>query len=149
MTFATVVGDWVHTVEGALDVIFRESAQELVRQLDIELVDLVYDRPPAPSGYKRTGFLRASLVASLSVMPTLSRENPGTPVAPDYGEVVLAINAADAGETIYLGYTANYGAHVHYGANGRPGRPWVDLVAQRWVAIVERVSAEVKARLGL
>lgn len=145
MTFATVVGDWVHTVDGALDVIFRESAQELVRQLDIELVDLVYDRPPAPSGYKRTGFLRASVVASTQAMPMLVRENPGAPVPTDLGPWVLVINNADVGQTIYVGYTANYAAYVHY----RHAAPWIDLTVQRWQQIVDTAAARVKARLGL
>lgn len=148
-TFAATVGDWADQVEGALEAVFRESAEELVRVMDLLLVESVYDRPPAPSGYKRTGFLRASLVASTTAMPMLTRENPGVPVPADLSDVVLVINGADIGDTIYLGYTANYGAFVHYGARGRPGRPWVDMVAQRWESIVAAKAAEVKARLGL
>ncbi|MER8999988.1 HK97 gp10 family phage protein [Mesorhizobium australicum] len=132
----------------ALEAVFKVSAQELVSQLDQLLADEVYAKPQPP-GYKRTGFLRASLVASTSAMPTLSSENPGVAVPADLGDVILVINGADLGDTIYLGYTANYAAFVHYGANGTTPRPWVTLVAQRWVMIVEAKAAEVKARLGL
>jgi hypothetical protein len=135
-TFAATVGDWVHDVKGALEVVFKESAQELVTQLNaLAPVD--------------TGFLRASLRASTTAMPVLSLSNPGGAFNLDAGEITLVIAGADVGDTIYLGYTANYGAFVHYGANGRPGRPWVDMVAQRWASIVAAKSAEVKARLGL
>ncbi|MER8959305.1 HK97 gp10 family phage protein [Mesorhizobium sp. M0701] len=146
--FAASVGDWVLKVSGAIEAIFQESAQELVSQLDQLLVDMVYDQPQPP-GHTRTGFLRASLMASTTAMPQLTRDNPGALVPADLGEVVLVINGADLGEVLYLGYTANYAAYVHYGAQGRAPRQWVTLVAQRWVAIVEAKAAEVKQRLGL
>ncbi|TPN44456.1 HK97 gp10 family phage protein [Mesorhizobium sp. B1-1-4] len=147
-SFSATVGQWAVTVPKALEVVFRESAQELVSQLDQLLADTVYAGPQSP-GYVRTGFLRASLMASTTAMPTLNRANPGAPVHADLGEVILVINGADLGDTLYLGYTANYAAYVHYGANGTTPRPWVTLVAQRWVMIVEAKAAEVKRRLGL
>lgn len=135
-TFAATVGDWAHRVEGAVEVIFKESCQELVSQLNALVpVD--------------TGFLRASLRASTSAMPVLSLDNPGGSHSIDAGQIELVIMGADLGDVVYLGYTANYGAHVAYGANGRAGRPWVDMVAQRWNSIVQAKSAEVKARLGI
>ncbi len=135
-SFAAVVGDWARTVPVALEAVFKESAQELVSQLNALVpVD--------------TGFLRASLRASTTAMPALSLDNPGGSFTPDVGEIELVIVGADLGDTIYLGYTAKYGAYVHYGTNGRPGRPWVDMVAQRWQQIVTAKAAEVKARMGL
>ncbi|WP_018428219.1 hypothetical protein [Hoeflea sp. 108] len=147
-SFAAQVGQWVEKVDGALTAVFRESAQELVSQLDQLLADTVYERPQTP-GYNRTGFLRASLIASTDAMPTLSRTNPGVPVPADLGDVILVINGADVGDTIYLGYTANYAAFVHFGAQGRSPRPWVTMVAQRWEMIVAEKAGEVKRRLGL
>jgi hypothetical protein len=148
-TFSATVGDWCRRVPLAYEIIFMESVQELVSQLDEQLVEMVYAGPPAESGYRRTGFLRASLVASTSFMPTLSRDNPGVPVPADIGDVTLVIAGADPGEVVYLGYTATYAGWVHVGANGRAPKPWVDLVAQRWQRIVAEKAAEVKARLGL
>lgn len=148
-TFSATVGDWANKIEGASEVIFKEACQELVEELDEMLVSLVYNAPISPSGYRRTGFLRASLMGSKSAMPQLSRANPGAAVTPDFGETVLVINSLDLGETMFLGYTANYGAIVHYGANGRQPRPWVDLVAQKWPIIVQTVAARVMSRLGL
>lgn len=149
LSFEAQVADWARSVEGALEVVFRESVQELVEQMDLLLVQTVYDAPPAPSGYKRTGFLRASLVASQTAMPLLTRDNPGVPVPADLGDVMLVISGSDLGETIYLGYTANYAGYVHYSANGEAGRPWVTMAGQRWPMIVDQVAARVRARLGL
>ena len=135
-TFEAQVGEWARKVEGAFDVVFKEAAQELVSELNT-LVPI------------DTGFLRASLRASTTDMPLLTRENTGGPAPDDMAEIVLVIAGAEAGDTIYLGYTANYAAYVHYGANGRPGRPWVAMVAQRWQGIVAQKAGEVRSRLGL
>jgi hypothetical protein len=116
--------------------VFKEACQELVTQLNALVpVD--------------TGFLRASLRASTTAMPVLSLDNPGGSFTIDQGEITLVIAGADIGDTLFLGYTARYGIWAAYGANGRPGRPWVDMVAQRWASIVSAKSAEVKSRLGL
>lgn len=58
------------------------------------------------------------------------------------GDILLVINRADLGDTIYLGYTANYAAYVYYGARGNAPRPWVTMVAQRWTAIVADEAAD-------
>ena len=147
--FAATVADWALKAQGALEAVLKESAQELVSQMDQLLVDMVYDQPPAPSGYKRTGFLRASLMASTEAMPALTRQNPRVSVPADLAPVVLVINGMELGQTLYLGFTANYAAFVHFGTEGRAPRPWVTLVAQRWQMIVETKAAEVKQKLGL
>ena len=140
-SFAAAVGDWAAAIEGAIEAIFRESVQDLVSELTALVpVDV--------------GILRASLVASTAAMPELNRPHPNPGGAKnsiqfDRGPIELVILGTDVGDTIYLGYTANYGAYVHYGSNGRPGRPWVDMVAQRWPQIVAARAAEVKARLGI
>lgn len=149
-TFAAQVKEWVEKVEGAQHVIFQEACQELLAEMDELLVQMVYRAPPAESGYERTGFLRASVVASKTAMPTLSRAAPGGDVPPpDFGEVALVINSTEPGDVIYLGYTAKYGALVEAGTSKTPPRPWVRMAAQRWQQIVDRVSERVKGRLGL
>ena len=67
----------------------------------------------------------------------------------DLTDILLVINSADLGDTIYLGYTANYAAYVHYGARDNAPRPWVTMVAQRWTAIVAEKAADVRSRFGL
>lgn len=136
-SFAAQVGEWAESVAGAHEAIFRESVQRLVTDLNTLV----------PVG--KTSFLQSSLQADKSAMPALTRENPGVPDADYMGEISLVINGTDLGETIYLGYTANYGAFVHYGTSRMAGRPWVTMAAQRWPAIVAAVEAETLARLGL
>ncbi|MEO9230373.1 MAG: HK97 gp10 family phage protein [Devosia sp.] len=137
LSFSAAIEDWVRRVKGAEEAIFKASCQELVTQLNA-LVPV------------STGFLRSSLLASTTQMPVLSLANPGgAGFSPDVGQIELVIAGAELGDVLYLGYTANYGAYVHYGANGRPGRPWVDMVAQRWQSIVSAKAEEVKSRLGL
>lgn len=135
-SFAATVGQWAEKAEGALEAVFKEAAQELVSQLNqLAPVD--------------TGFLRSSLMASTTAMPALIRANSGMSVPADLGDILLVINSADLGDTIYLGYTANYAAFVHFGAQGRSPRPWVTIVAQRWEMIVAEKAGEVRRRLGL
>lgn len=148
-SFAAQVGAWCLGVQEAVEAIFKQSAQRLAHELTDEVTRLVYEQPPSPNYPKRTGFLRASLVASTASMPRLSIDNPGASSSIDFGQIELVINGTDIGDTIYLGYTAKYGAYVHAGANGRPPRPWVSLVAQRWQAIVAEEAANVKQRFGL
>ena len=151
-TFSATVSDWIDKVEGASEAILKESAQELAEQADQLLVDFVYRGPVSPSGYRRTGFLRSSLKASTAQMPAI---NPSAQPAEngsytlDPTEITAAITNMELGGKLFMGYVAAYAAHVHYGANGRAGRPWVDLAAQRWPSIVDVKSAELKARLGL
>lgn len=147
-TFSAVIEGWTRRVKEAEEAVFKEAAQELVKQLNDQITEMVYDLPETPN-YRRTGFLRASLMASTEAMPRLIRDNPGVQVNSEAGDVILVIAGAELGDTIYLGYTAKYGAMVHGGANGRAPRPWVTLVAQRWPQIVAAKAAEVKARFGL
>lgn len=136
-SFAAVVGDWCKKIPEAEEAIFRESCQELVEQLN----------SLCPVG--ETGFLRASLMASNSELPQLTRKNPGGSHQPDMAQIEMVINSSELGSVIFLGYSAEYGGYVHYGARGNAPRPWVTMVAQRWIAIVEAKAAEVKQRLGL
>lgn len=147
-TFSAVIEGWTRRVKEAEEAVFKEAAQELVKQLNDQITEMVYDAPETPN-YRRTGFLRASLMASTEAMPRLIADNPGAQVSADYGDVILVIAGADLGDTIYLGYTAKYGAIVHSGGNGRAPRPWVDLVAQRWQQIVAAKAVEVGKRFGL
>lgn len=151
-SFGAQVANWVDQVEGASEAVLKESAQELAEQSDQLLVDLVYRAPVSPSGYRRTGFLRSSLMASTVQMPAI---NPTAQPAKkrnytfDATEITAAIANMELGGRLFMGYVAAYSGHVHYGANGRAGRPWVDLAAQRWPSIVADKERELKARLGL
>lgn len=146
-SFSAQIEAWVHKVEGAVEAVFKESVQELVEQADQILTQLVYEAPPSPN-YNRTGFLRSSVRVSTASMPLANRPQ-GTPDSGYMAEIEVAIAGAEIGETLYVGWTANYAGYVHYGANGTVPKPWVDMVAQRWQAIVAAKTAELRSRLGL
>lgn len=146
-SFAATVGQWCEDVQEASEAIFQEAAQALVHELDDLLSQLVYSNPA--TDYQRTNFLRASLVASNTVMPVLNRPNPGVPVPVDYGETLLVINSTELGTPLFLGYSSEYAAFVHFGTAKMAGRPWVQMVAQRWEALVSQAEANVRSRFGL
>jgi hypothetical protein len=147
-TFAATVSDWCHGVEGAVEDIVKESVQELVS---------IVRTPRKQGGRMRidTGFLRASLMASTSQMPSINpAANPPADAKPNSvpfnaGPIELVILGSEVGDTIYIGYTAAYAAHREYGANGQEGDAFVRTAAQRWPAIVAGKEAELRARLGL
>lgn len=147
-SFSAQIEDWTKRVTNAEKIIFQRSALRLAHELTEEVTKLVYNQPPSPN-YNRTGFLRASLMASNTEMPLAILDNPGAAGNVDFGQIELVINNAELGGTIYLGYSARYGPFVHAGANGQPPKPWVTLVAQRWQAIVSEVAADVKREAGL
>lgn len=136
-TFSAQVSERIRAYERRINLVFKASAQDLVSELNDQLTEMVYNQPYAPGQPTRTGFLRASLVVSKEAMPKLIAENPGGTFNLDTGDIILEIVGSEIGDTLYLGYTANYGAFVHYGARGQPPRPWILLVAQRWQQIVD------------
>lgn len=150
-SFSATIGQWVAKIPQAIEAIMRDSAEDLVREINDEIDRLIYSQPPAPTYPKRTNFLRASLVASTEAMPQLVRDNPGVDVDPDghMGPITLVINDWEGDQTLYLGVTASYGAAVHYGARGQTPKPWITLAAQKWPAIVAKHANRVKQGMGL
>lgn len=145
LNFAAAVADWVKKVEGATEAVFKESAQEVVSQMQM---------PRSAGGRMRvdTGFLRASLMASTSAMPSIqpsAKPVDGNSYSPDAGQIEAVIAGADLGQTLYFGYSASYAAAREYGARGQAPDAFVRTAAQRWQAIVDSKVAELKRRLGL
>ncbi|MDX0753914.1 HK97 gp10 family phage protein [Sinorhizobium medicae] len=145
LSFSAAVAQWADKVEGAVEAIFKESAQEVVEEMQ---------KPVGQGGRMRvdTGFLRASLLASSTAMPAINAgASPaeGSTYAPDFAQIEAVIAGADIGDTLYFGYTASYVGYREYGANGQPADGFVRLAAQNWPLIVDRKASELKARLGL
>lgn len=145
LSFSASVATWADKVEGAFEVIFKEAAQEVVEEMQ---------KPTGQGGRIRvdTGFLRASLMASTTMMPTIkANANPveGESYTPDFAQIEAVIAGADIGDTLYFGYTASYAAYREYGANGQPPDAFVRIAAQNWPIIVDRKAADLKRRLGL
>lgn len=172
MTFSSAVEVWVSETKERSETVFKESAQRIVSEMQTEGPSVATTKKaiakaqglpgrgrkasrmgpiqnPGGAGALPvdTGFLRASLTASLAGMPTIREDaRPEAGKRYEYSEaaIALVINGAELGQTLYFGYVAAYARHQHYGANGKPGRQWVTLAAQRWTQIVADVTAEAK-----
>ena len=138
-TFAADVGKWARKSEARMTAVFRESAQKVAEEVK---------RPRSEGGHMRvdTGFLRSSLMASTSQMPSINpaarpAEDAAPNSYPENANVTLVIAGADIGQTIYLGFTASYARHREY----QDG--FVRLSAQRWKQIVEQSAREIRARV--
>ena len=132
--FTAQVDSWVRQSAERVDAARKESIQRLVN---------VAQTPVAKGGNLPidTGALRSSLMASTTAMPRVGEDLQGSDQ-----QITLSIANWDAGDTIYLGWTMNYAAHVHWGTRGRAARLWVTLAAQRWQQIVAEVARELRSR---
>lgn len=135
-SFSSQIDEWVKETQERMLAVFRESTQRTVSNAQ-QMVPI------------DTGFLRASVRASLNGMPPIDRE--AKPTAPAYGYddtgVVMTIANAELGDTIYVGWTAAYAAHVEYGTSKMVGRGFVAIAALAWPNTVYQVSQELKARV--
>src|SRR4051794_17327920 len=110
LSFGAQVDAWVRRTQDRIDAVFKTAAQSVIEEV-VELTPV------------DTGFLRASLTASLEGMAPIRRGSrpasdtaPGTYPPPDVG---LVINAAKVGQTIYAAFTAEYSGVVEYGGENR------------------------------
>ena len=131
-------------VKGGAEAVFKESAQAVVSEMQ---------RPRAKGGRMRvdTGFLRNSLLASTSAMPSIipgSGPSDGATYSFDESAIEAVIAGAELGETIYVGYTASYAGYREYGARGQAPDAFVRTATQQWQSIVDSKAAELKKRLG-
>ena len=142
LNFGAQVDSWVRESEQRMLAVFRESTQRTI--------SLAQEAVPVD-----TGFLRASIQASLSAMPTIAEEKSGgsakknaKALAKFDNTVVLTIAGAKLGQTIYVGYTASYAIYVEYGTSKMSPRPYVGLAAAQWSRTVSQVVDELKTRVA-
>lgn len=132
--FSAAVDKWVLKSKNRAEAVFRESTQRVVSEMQ---------KPVGAGGNMPvdTGFLRASVRASLSAMPTIDKGSRGADISVSYDSspVVMTIARAKLGQTIYVGYTASY---APYQENSRG---FVRLAAAQWQSIVRAVVRDAKA----
>jgi HK97 gp10 family phage protein len=134
LSFGAQIDNWVRESEQRMTAVFRESTK---RTISIAQSNVPVD----------TGFLRASIRASLAAMPHISEEkpSPGSYVPPD---LTMTIAGAKIGETIYVGYTASYAGYVEYGTSKMAPRAFVGQAAIQWPEIVKKVVDDLKGRVA-
>jgi len=134
-SFTATIENRVAAYRKRMETTFRASAQDIAEEITT---------PVAKGGNMRikTGFLRASLMASTSMMPSIRPGNVPAPDAADNsfelddGQINLVIAGANIGDVIFLGFTAAYARPREY----RDG--FVRLAAQNWQQIVNRNAAK-------
>jgi hypothetical protein len=131
--FSGQVSDWARKVEARLTAVFREAAQTVFNEVRI----------PVGSGGNmpvKTGNLRRSATASTNHMPPLSDAKLRYDADPA-SQVSLTIGRAIIGETIWIGFQANYAPYME----NRYG--FVRLTAQRWPQIVKEAAEKIERRV--
>lgn len=136
--FSAQLDQWANQTSRDLELIFKESAQELFTKAQT---------PVAQGGNMPvdTGFLRNSFVAGLNGSTSLT--------GPD--AYVAAIAGAKLGDVVFGGWTAKYAARIEFGFSGQDslgrtynqdGRGFVRKAAMEWQQIVQRNAAKVRAK---
>lgn len=143
LSFSAQVDEWVRESQQRLTVVFRESVQDLISEIQTPVADggnLPVD----------TGFLRASMRLSTEGFLGANLSHPGgKKYAYTSTAAILVIAGAEIGETLYISYTANYARHVHYGTSTREGRQWITMAAQRWPQIVQAAVGRLRSASGV
>ncbi len=136
-SFTGAIDAWVMESRARMEAVFKTAAQSVAED--------VVDRTPVD-----TGFLRASLTASLveapaireSARPAKDAKKGSFPTPANYS---LVISNMKLGDTLYVGFLAAYAGHVEYGTRGKKGRGMVRLAAQAWPQHVAKAIREAKA----
>lgn len=129
---------WAKQSKERMMAVFKGSAQEFVSRAQARIpVD--------------TGFARASVRASLEEMPLINELAHGDKnknYSFDLSQIVLTINAAKPGQTIYVGWTANYVIFLEWGHSDQAPNGFLGVTALEWPQIVageiEKAKASVK-----
>lgn len=139
-SFSAQIDEWIAETEERIEATIKQSAQTVIERMQL---------PVGKGGNMPvdTGFLRASLQASIHQPYPANIANPGVPKDWNQSETIMAIANLELGGTIYATYTAEYAGHVEYGARGRPGRGFVRLAAQQWPQIVNQTAVELRNRV--
>lgn len=129
---------WTKQSEARMMAVYKGSVQELVSRAQ--------SRIPVD-----TGFARASIRASFAEMPKIDQNAqavPGKTYNPDLSQVLLMINSSKSGQTIYIGWTANYVQYLEWGHSDQAPNGFIGITALEWPEIVNREIAKAKASVG-
>jgi len=138
LNFADQIDAWTQKTDKRLLAVYKGSVQEFVSRAQ--------SRIPVD-----TGFARASLRGSLEAMPAINESAHGDPnqnYTFDMSSIVLLINSAQPGQTIYLGWTANYIQYLEWGHSDQAPNGFIGITALEWPEIVAGEIAKAKASVG-
>jgi hypothetical protein len=141
-TFSATVENWVKASHIAMEAIAKSSTQEVVRLMRL---------PKTAGGHMPidTSFLQNSLVGSTSSMPQVDPKADGSsgPDTGNFSAIEGIIASWTLGQTMYLGFTANYAEYQNYGTVFFAGNHFVELAVQQWSTIVKKEEQRMAAAM--
>ena len=139
LSFAAQVDDWVKAQQTRMLAVARESTQRLI--------SIISTAVPVD-----TGFCRASVQVSLDSMPQTTAAKPANATPGSFGFdpsfATASLAGLQPGQTIYVGWTANYAIYLEYGHSQQAPNGFVRVGCAQWPQIVAEVTAEAKAMAG-
>lgn len=140
--FSDIVEQFGEDFPEAVEALYKESTQEVVGKMQLS-------KKNGGNMPVKTGFLRASLLASVSALPAIGSITGSGKREYNPSQVEATIAAATIENTLYFGYTAKYAAHVEYGAEGRAPAGFVRLAAQSWLPLVATNWTRIRQQFGM
>lgn len=126
--------DWAKKSQARMEAVYKGSTQELISRAQ--------QRIPVD-----TGFARASIRASLEKMPEITSVNgeKHKQYSVDISSIILVINSAKLGQTIYVGWTAKYVQQLEWGHSDQAPSGFIGVTALEWPQIVAGEIEKAKA----
>ena len=136
LSFSKQVKNWQNATELRIELAFQESIQDLAREANTP-------RDKGGNVPVDTGFLINSLAAELNSIPVGPSEPPENYMNQqwDATPVLLVVNNAKIGDSVTLGYTANYAQKMEL------KYAFLRLAAQNWPQIVANVVKKIDKRV--
>ena len=130
-TFTAQVGAWAAKTKRQMDAIVKTAVQDVVGDMQ---------KPKAKGGNMPvdTGFLRNS------ISTTLDGSTPRGTAGGAEG-YILAIAGYETGDTILVGYTANYAVHQEYGTRYLRGNAFRARAVRKWPQFVAKAAKRAEA----
>jgi hypothetical protein len=134
LSFSRQVRRFTGNYRRRANAVFKQSVQDVAQHASV---------PVAQGGRMRvdTGFLRNSIRGAVGTLPSGPSERGGASNSGALEDVTLVIAGADIGETIYVGWTANYARPREY----RDG--FLAAAAQKWPEFVDKNAARARREI--
>lgn len=136
--FASQIDEWTKKTSARMLAVYKGSVQEFISRAQARIpVD--------------TGYARASIRASLEAMPQIeltAHRDPDGSYSVDYSSILITINSAQLGQTLYVGWTANYVPYLEYGHSDQAPNGFIGVTVLEWPQIVAGQIEKAKAAVG-
>tara|TARA_R110002049_G_scaffold281333_1_gene460860 strand:+ start:21964 stop:22371 length:408 start_codon:yes stop_codon:yes gene_type:complete len=134
MAFSLQVRKYTANYRRRANAVFKQSVQDVAQHASV---------PVAQGGRMRvkTGFLRNSIRGAIGSLPSGPSQRGGVSNNNAVEDVTLVIAGAEIGDTVYVGWTANYARPREY----RDG--FLASAAQKWPDFVDKNAARARREI--